>query len=741
MDRFLIAPLNKGLQNDLRPWLIPDEAYYVMQNAYLFRNRVRKRFGADLLRSSMAPAAGFEQLQSRLRINVATVDGSSNATGTVPGTVFGIGQMFSIGNNFYTVTSLGTPTNLLRSDGVGATAQYYTSGGSAGQFVIDATPAGPGATVYFYPSTPVMGLLTYESVGTPNQVEPTIAFDTQFAYSYGSSGWERLGTGIWTGSDSQFFWSTTYKGNASSDKIFYVVNNKPADGIQYWNGTVWATLTPSLDGTNSLYSSQMIITFKDRLLALNTWEGTSSGAAINYGNRCRFSANGSPLASNSWRQDIPGNGSFIDCPTSEAAISAEFIKDRLIVFFQRSTWELAYTGNQVLPFVWQKINTEFGAESTFSVVPHDKIAYSIDSVGILACNGANVERIDQIIPEEIFQFSNDNNGPLRTYGIRDYEMELVYWTYSALPPHGITTESKYPNKIMVYNYRTNSWAIFDDSITCFGYFQSTQGLTWGSATMLWEAADFVWNAGAYQPLERNIIAGNQQGYTFIVRPDNPRNAPSMQITNITITAGGATATISCINNNLEPGSFVLIESCIGVTGFNGNIFNVDSVATDFSSFVISATTPTGFTGSYLGGGVVTLVSRIDIQTKQYNFYTSQGKNCAINKVDFLVDRTETGEITIDYYTSSAEISLVTAGEGNNSILGTNVLETTPYTLYPYEQSQIRLWHSVYFQADGECIQFRIYLSDTEMANPLIALEDFQLHAFCVYATASASRFQ
>ena len=43
--------------------------------------------------------------------------------------------------------------------------------------------------------------------------------------------------------------------------------------------------------------------------------------------------------------------------TDEQIISCEFIKDRLIVFFERSTWELAYTGNEVLPFIWQKINT------------------------------------------------------------------------------------------------------------------------------------------------------------------------------------------------------------------------------------------------------------------------------------------------------------------------------------------------------------------------------------------------
>ena len=57
-------------------------------------------------------------------------------------------------------------------------------------------------------------------------------------------------------------------------------------------------------------------------------------------------------------EDLPGFGNAIDAATQEAIVSAEFLKDRLIVYFERSTWELVYTGNQIYPFTWQKINTE-----------------------------------------------------------------------------------------------------------------------------------------------------------------------------------------------------------------------------------------------------------------------------------------------------------------------------------------------------------------------------------------------
>src|SRR5690606_15469211 len=142
-----------------------------------------------------------------------------------------------------------------------------------------------------------------------------------------------------------------------------------------------------------------------RLLLFNTveaaWDpGTSTYIYTNYTNRCRFSKNGNPLDADAW-YDLPGfSGGFItNAGTKEAIISVQFIKDRLIVFFERSTWELVYTFSETDPFIWQKINTELGVESTFSGVPFDKVVLGIGNVGIHACNGSNVERVDQKIPD------------------------------------------------------------------------------------------------------------------------------------------------------------------------------------------------------------------------------------------------------------------------------------------------------------------------------------------------------
>ncbi len=71
--------------------------------------------------------------------------------------------------------------------------------------------------------------------------------------------------------------------------------------------------------------------------------------------------------------------------------------------------------------------------------------------------------------------------------------------------------------------------------------------------------------------------------------------------------------------------------------------------------------------------------------------------------------------------SSSSRDLRQDGIDTRAILGTSVLETSPYPTVTMENSQSRLWHSLYPQAEGECIQLRFYLSDEQMKDTEITL--------------------
>lgn len=750
-DRFFIAPYdeNSGLQTNYKPWLIPDEAFSELNNAYVFRGRVRKRFGSRWI--------GDNSLVSRLRINVGTITG-----GTLSGNIrtilvdagfpTAVGQSFSIDTIIFTVVNPAAGVQqMLRSDGSVATATYNLT---TSAFNITGVALPDGTDVFFYPNLPVMGLQTYEQSSINDEF--VIAFDTRYAYQY-NAGWDRIsaeatpGSAVWTGDNSQFFWTTTWTGADAAAKIFFVTNfnqNEP-NFMRYYDGIQWNDFNPQIDATpNFLHSARIIVPFKNRLVAFNTWEGLAAPLpGTNYSNRCRYSQVGSPLDASAWRQDIPGRGNAIDASTTEAIITVEFIKDRLIVFFERSTWELVYTGNQAYPFNWQQINTELGAESTFSIVPFDKVAIGVGNVGIHACNGANVERIDEKIPDTVFDIHNADQGVFRVYGIRDYYVEMVYWTF---PDTQTNTDFPYPNRVLVFNYKTGTWAFNDDSITCFGYFQPVSGITWDSTTVGWDDST-TWDSGAIQAKFRQVIAGNQQGYTFICDADEPINAPVLQITNVTLP--GVLTTLTVIQHNLRNEDYIYIQNATwsdASDSLNDAIFQVVNVI-DANTFEIGPVAP--FTGNYIGGGLISRVSKISIKTKEYNFYAKQGRNAYISRVDFMVDSTSAGQLQVDFFVSTALTPLLEDSEGNRISLGTGTLDTFPYidlptfpyttvkAPIPFEKTAVRLWHPVYFDADGEVVQLQLVLNDAQMKSVDIRESGFTLHAMCIYAQPTSYRFQ
>ena len=96
----MIAPINGGLQTDLRPWLLPDDAFAQMNNMYIFRGRFRKRFGSRYMNSGINQP--YAQLNSRVGINIGNTEVPLN----IPGAGLAIGQMFSVGTDMFTIYQL-----------------------------------------------------------------------------------------------------------------------------------------------------------------------------------------------------------------------------------------------------------------------------------------------------------------------------------------------------------------------------------------------------------------------------------------------------------------------------------------------------------------------------------------------------------------------------------------------------------------------------------------------------------
>lgn len=735
-DKYLIAPLNSGLDTSLRPWQIPEDSFARLNNAYVFRGRVKKRFGSTL--SGEGTTDIQRQLNSRVKINLGATDAVTGIlNGNADPAIFKVGQMFSIEDEILTVSQSGL-ADMLNTDPVGITVHTYNTANGAYQI----TALGHlNKTVYFYPSEPIMGLTMYEDGPVNNRT--AFAFDTQYAYKYSGTSWIQDGpTGSqFHGNNSDFFWSSNWRGANVDTTILFTSNFNATLGIPgasddpmwYYNGATWANFTPSINATAGVgdkvvYTARIVIPFKDRLLLLNTIEREETGAAPTtydnkaYQNRCRFSHNGSPLSAHAFYEpNVAGatGGGYIDSTSQEEIISAMTIRDRLIVFFERSTRELVYTGNEEQPFYWQKLNTELGSEGSFSTIPFDKDLLTIGATGIHACNGVDVYRIDEKIPNKVFEINNLETGIKRIHGIRDFDSEMVYWTF----PTGKFT---YPERVLVFNYKNKSWAFNDDTFTCFGYFEQQSDLTWATAGGTWGSSTSTWSSGITREQHRRVIAGNQQGFILKLDSEETSNARSMQITQMATNAAGY-AVLTIIDHTLSSGDFIQVRDTQGVTFITGEgIYKViDKTAT-------TVTIEGFYTGTYTGGGTASYVSVIDIKSKQWNPYSKEGRSLFLPKIDFCVDRTTNGEVTVDYSSSYTNRSFVSDSNDSDCSLGDNKLLTKPHDIVRLESQQDRFWHTVYFQGEGSSVQIRIYLTETQILNPDIAFADFELEGLILY---------
>lgn len=741
LQKLLISPLSDGLYTGLEGNQLPNDGFFALNNCYQKKGIIRKGIGTQVFNNGVADEA--RHMHTRLRIKIGETDGNGDLAATVvDGGISTTGQAFSIegpdNNTTFTVFQDGaTLTN-------GNATAVYDFGTNT--VTITGNGENPNTDVFFYPAQPVMGIAIHETDNI--SAEQYFAFDTRFSYQYTSpaDAWEKVGTGAaseWSGSDTNFFWTTNWRAVDADDFTLYAVNNHAPDRVRYWDGTDWEFIDPAgirvNVGGDRLLTGRIITVFKNRLLILNTKETTGD-----FPNRVRWSRNGNPITTGpnsdplAWDEDIKGKGGFMDATTRESIITIGFVKDRLIVYFERSTWEIVYRNNEVDPFGWQKINSELGAESTFSALSFDRFVLGIGAVGIHACSGQNVERIDEKISDFVFFIDNTNQGPERVNVVRDFEADLVYWAY---PP--AAAGLLYPSKLLVYNFVDQTWSTADQSITAMGQWQSRVSRTWATLPYpSWSVWADPWNTGVNQAEFRLTIGGNQQGFMFIINAEQPSNDFTMQVDNAEPDATGVNVLITSQAHNFTTFDFVKFETMAGLTNINGRIFRVtDTLGYGSNEFTIQVEPEQEITGNYLGGGTITRVSSPEIMSKQYDFSTNQGVNTAVVKIDYLVDKTDNGEVQTEYGTSFSNPLILPSYGEPGAIVGTAVLETRPYdpAIFPQEQIQDKVWHTVNYNVQGSTFQFFISLNDSQMLIPDNSETEFKLHAFCIHITTGNAR--
>lgn len=526
----LIAPFrNTGLSKYFKPWIIGSEAFPSINNAYAWRGNVRKREGYRFLaafpggdkpvmglKNYIAPATlaenliGFSETKSYFFNNVSSTFVDMTFYASPAGTAFsfsGGADDFFWSSNY--ANSLWV-TNNLTADHVkfwnGTPGALGVNGGwSTHQPTVNGITTMDSAIIIM----PYKGYMV-----ALNTVEGGNLFQSR-------ARWSQLGT--------------PYTSNVPATAIQNVTPSVSPTVIQS-NGhglvtgqTAGITLIIGTVG-NLLNFNQYVVTVIDA----NNFSIPVDTSGLIYVSGGTVQGPGTTVPPPpfvvdifGWRDDIPGRGGFVDADTSERIVSAAIVKDTLIVGFQRSTWRLRFTGNEVLPFIWERLNTQYGAESTFSCVSFDEAVLFFSRFGWIASDTNNVARIDENIPDDSFNIESSNTtfvGLRRVQGIRDFYRQIAYWTYQ-------TQGSTSANEIYSYNYLDKSWAIFTPTIPIktFGYYRTLLDITWQvlNATGPSPPADTWENYNSPDDTWENQGPGENDNFPYIVGGDANGNVYQM----------------------------------------------------------------------------------------------------------------------------------------------------------------------------------------------------------------------
>ena len=449
----------------------------------------------------------------------------------------------------------------------------------------------------------------------------------------------------------------------------------------------------------------MLFPFRGRLIALNTYEGATFAGSLNKPNRIRWAEIGEPrysVVATAWRDDVPGKGGWLDIPTSEHIVAAGFVRDNLVIYCERSTWQLRHTGMSIAPFQIERVNTELGAEGTYSAVNFDASIFGIGNKGIVECDSYNSKRVDIKIPDFIFDINNLNSGPQRVHGIRDQYAKLCYWTY----PLG-ENAGTFPDHVLVYNYENDSWATYTDSFTCFGEHQDSDDLTWAQATDPWFTYERPWS---FKEAEFPWIAGgNQQGFVSKLNAFDG-NDVSLSIAAIIPSTATDSTRLTVYDHNLIDGQIIYITGILATSGYalplNNKAFSVAWVdANTIEIFSYSNglwnTWVTTTASTYIGGAYIAVRDNFIVRSKKFG-HLDEAQKIQIGFVDVLANQTPSGAMTMNVYT-----------DYRNSNPNQSLTVSTAQTNYSQNDQQ-KAWHRIFCQNRANFVQLEWTLSNAQM---------------------------
>ena len=407
-------------------------------------------------------------------------------------------------------------------------------------------------------------------------------------------------------------------------------------------------------------------------------------------------------------RDSSGNGDkfnvagagILSADTYELMKGTIILGDIIIMKFQSSDWSLEKTRDVFNPYFVRKIPSVLGTDATFSAVSWNHEAKSLGKTGLITTDGRRSLRFDNKIPyftrDEI-----DQEHMELTYGGFDRSTSQFMFAYRE---NGSDLVDETQDKVLIYNYEENTWAVNDQRFSVFGQTNNGSNLAWNEISETikaewgrWDTTDEIWSRIGVSEYVQKTLAGDDNGYVYQLNVDYDDYVAG--ITGITQAASAVIA----VEAPFEIGDKVLISNVEGMTEINGEILTVQASTGAAITVNYNSTDATAYTT----GGLVHKVIDFEANLTPFNPYRDQGRKCFVSHIEFLIN-TDAGSVFIDLYEDE---------------------ETTPFKenieLNPNETlSKKREWISVVVDQESNFLNIKI---KKEAAFEPIVISSIRIH--------------
>lgn len=695
---FLIANYATGLDRELQPWLLPNDAFVDLQDGFVYRGVTNKRDGY----SGYATGSKSINTESRIVHELGPV--------SMTGAINGVNQTYTA--TLTTPVSRGSvtingsnPVQVMNDDGSGTFTGDgtgtidYTTGSVSITFTLAPIAASTVTTTYeYFPGNPVMGVMSFWPT---NNVRQMIVADTRYVNKYDPLT-DRLvdisPAGVYTGTKKDFWSWVNYESATSVPRLLFC-NGVIGDVIQQWDGTTVTSYAPTF-AVGTLNARQMF-NVRDRLVLFQTIE-----AGVLYPRRIRISGTG--VNCDVFDNTASGAG-FIDIPDNTWFFGAAFNRDDVLFFTEAATWMLKFTGNDVTPFILEKIDGSRGSAAAFSVISYLNRTLAASPRGLILSDGYSVQRMDNNLPDFTFNEIDNENFDICFSGFvdEDRDVYLIYPTQGQIRPPLVPAGSS--DKILVINFEEDNFATYRIPLSCMGNFVVSSNVLWSDLTTTngfpnWDSLAQIystWNSFPFSKGTPVAIGGGHKGEVWRLNnaesEDNPQRIRAMTVIN------DDTLRVTTDWNNYNIGDYIVFEGVNGMVEANHKQGAIKAIQTSYTTFDVDIPT-IGFS-SYTSGGIASKCIQLEAVSKKLNPYVEIDKKVRCGWIYFYVSVTDTLLTEADGTETPAllEIDVIT----NDTDVDTN-----PTYRYSIDCTNLdteigsKKWVKIWINQTGRFLQFR-----------------------------------